>query len=236
MSTRVKNRSQEDLEAPIVKCDAEIWREQEKRVCDAFSKLCYSTGRGPETLFDHFLEYVLCQFTVSGKPLDWWNYTREETGLFLELFHTWVDAMQVVLETKPWYDFLGVLYETHVAGALRKRGGGQFFTPMNVCELMAAIVITGEGAGESISDPCCGSGRLLLAGISARKGKALANAKDLDRTCCLMTACNLLIHGFRGTVSWGNSLLNDTRETWRVNPLLGSDSMLGQLPHIIKET
>lgn len=46
-------------------------------------------------------------------------------------------------------------------------------------------------------------------------------AEDIDRTCCLMTVCNFLIHGCVGEVIWHDSLSPDTfYDGWKVNETL----------------
>ena len=45
--------------------------------------------------------------------------------------------------------------------------------------------------------------------------------EDIDRTCCLMTVCNFLIHGCVGEVIWHDSLNPDTYyDGWKVNERL----------------
>lgn len=51
-----------------------------------------------------------------------------------------------------------------------------------------------------MGDPTCGSGRLLLAYHARNPGNYLIG-EDINRTCCLMTVCNMLIHGCVGKSS-----------------------------------
>ena len=209
-----------------------------KQVIKAFNDLCQAVRRSADTVFDHWLEFILNGWQVEGEGLKWWNYTPEETMKYKVMYNVLLESMARILTVRDWYDFLGVIYENGVAGLYRKKGGGQFFTPIHVCDLMSKLAGPSKGKkDESICDPCCGSGRLLLAG-HAENPEAVVHATDLDRTCVLMTAVNLLLHGCRGTVVWGNSLVpDDVRETWYINPMLGNpDSPLGVLPHCYKET
>lgn len=207
-----------------------------KRLNTSFDRLCWSLCTNPDTVFDHFLEFIVNGFLVNGKGLPWWKYTPEQAARFREVFAVWVECSKEILQTRDWYDFLGYLYENAVAGIRRKQGNGQFFTPIHVVDLMAAITSIDKKPGEILSDPCCGSGRMLLAG-HATNPEIIVHGNDLDRTCCLMTVCNLLIHGCRGRVTWGNALVpNDIRQGWLVNPMLGqADSPLGDIPHIVLE-
>lgn len=65
---------------------------------------------------------------------------------------------------------------------------GQFFTPEPVVELMAAITMPDELPDTAlVSDPACGSGRMLIAGIR-RNRYATFLGTDTDLTCVHMTA------------------------------------------------
>lgn len=55
------------------------------------------------------------------------------------------------------YEYLMNMY----AGTAGKKGG-EFFTPQEVGELLAKIVIDGKQSVNKVYDPCCGSGGLLL--------------------------------------------------------------------------
>lgn len=208
-----------------------------KRLSNAFLDLCYKVGRGPETVFDHFLEFVIFGFSLNHGPLTSWPYTKDETVHFFKMFREWVKAMHEILESySEWFDFLGELYEYHVAGIRRKQGNGQFFTPFHIVDVMANVTQKESDKEEQIYDPCCGSGRTLLAAY-VKNTNAILYGKDLDRTCCMMTVCNFIIHGCRGRVEWGNSLLpDDIKECWITNPHLRDLSTpLGLVPHCVLE-
>ena len=195
--------------------DIESEQQLRKQVEKAFEELNNKLHGSAERTFDDLLEWIVNGFHIGGKGIGGWRYTPEQTAFFLDTFKALVSAMNAILKTRPWYDFLGNIYETFVAGILRKRGAGQFFTPMNVADCMAKIAKPENG--ESICDPCCGSGRMLLAAHAENPG-AVLYAQDLDRTCVMMTVVNFLLHGCRGRVVWGNSLTDESREVWVVNP------------------
>ena len=71
-----------------------------------------------------------------------------------------------------------------------------------------------------MGDPTCGSGRLLLAYHARNPGNYLIG-EDINRTCCLMTVCNMLIHGCVGEVICHDSLNpGNFVDGWKVNPML----------------
>ena len=209
-----------------------LQKDLEKKINDAFQELQYKTHQSPDTLFDHFLEFVIHGWAVNAKPLSWWKYNAEQNLLFKNVFTTWIEALNEALQVSPWYDFLGAIYETFIAGIRRRQGAGQFFTPQTICDMMAKMTSSSDQKQDTLADTCCGSGRMLLA-AHAENPSILFYGKDLDRTCCMMTVCNMLVHGCRGTVEWGNSLIpDDVMETWEVNPLLGTNTPFGVVPHI----
>ena len=124
----------------------------------------------------------------------------------------------------PWFFSKFPVNYFQIARHCSKRGQqylGQFFTPVSICELMVLCTRTEKGAtGKCISDPTCGSGRLLLAYQVHFPGNYLVG-EDISRTCCMMTVCNMLIHGCVGEVICHDSLMADKfTDGWKVNPTL----------------
>jgi type I restriction enzyme M protein len=89
--------------------------------------------------------------------------------------------------------------------------------------------------GQNVSDPCCGSGRFLLSYHANNPGNYLV-AEDIDRTCCLMTICNFLMHGAVGEVVHHNSLdPNSWFAGWVVNENLNNPTHKHfGIPHVRK--
>lgn len=177
-------------------------RPLEKLICD----FAYSNGYEPMSVFNDFLRYVTHGFSPGAPPVKDWKYKRQQNRFFMELFAGWIQLMQRELQTREWFDAFGDLFM-----ALSSRSGqqahGQFFTPVHICDLMVQCTGTDEKTtGKRMNDPTCGSGRLLLAYHVRNLGNYLV-AEDISRTCCLMTVCNMLIHGCVGEVIQHDSLL-----------------------------
>jgi type I restriction enzyme M protein len=185
------------------------------------------------TVFDDFLDYIMIGFTVDNS-MEWdKRYSDKENEIFYKLTREWTNIMnKKVVNDNDWFDALGTYYEAEIVSKLGRKGSGQFFTPHNVCTLMAEmnLGIKGKGPGLSINDPTCGSGRCLLAAHVLAPGNYMF-AEDLDLTCVKMTICNFLIHGVVGEVVWHNSLVpTDFFGAWRTNEFLNT---LG-IPHVQK--
>lgn len=115
-------------------------------------------------------------------------------------------------------DVLGDLFE----GAITRGEAGQFLTPEPICEMMARMNLSEERTGiegrKSVGDPCCGSGRMLVAAAEIQPNWHFVG-QDIDLRCVRMTAINLALRNRYGHAIWGNSLGVDQRlvyETGRV--------------------
>lgn len=147
------------------------------------------------------------------------RYTENERKVFPTLFLIMVDA----LEAEPMQDFLGEMF---MLLELSNHWKGQFFTPYDVCRMMAEMTMTDvsrhieEKGWVGICDPACGAGALLVAARNTlvfRKdpiGKlsfhqqVLFVAQDIDRTAALMCYLQLSLLGCAGYVTVGNTLTN----------------------------
>lgn len=194
-------------------------RELEKMM----SAFTYRNGLDISRVFDDFLTYIIHFFTPNAKPLEGWKYNKEQTSVFWEMLCEWIKIMDKQLIQNEWYDPFGNLYMAVVAGKSRKQGAGQFFTPNHLCDLMAEVSGGNEQiTGKYISDPACGSGRTLLSWHVKNIGNYLC-AEDIDRTCCMMTVCNFIIHGCVGEVIWHDSLAPDSFYAgWKINESLNA--------------
>lgn len=141
------------------------------------------------------------------------RYSKREQEGFPKLFALTVEA----LEAEPEQDFLGEMFMGLDFGNHWK---GQFFTPYNVCRLMADMALEGVEARiekrgwVGVCDPCCGAGALLIAArntmVRQKLGfrDALYVAQDIDRTAALMCYIQLSLLGCAGYVVVADSLLN----------------------------
>lgn len=161
-------------------------------------------GRSFDVLFNDFME------TALGMLCN--NPSEHQRGLLQKTFSdetrkaAFLEALKAYGEAAEGYhDPLGEMFMLRISHGQN----GQFFTPEHVCEFMAAIM---EPHGETLNDPCCGSGRLMLAGLKiAREGgnEPIIFANDLSYTCSQMCLMNLLFNSARGEVSCGDALRMD---------------------------
>ena len=199
-------------------------KESQTEFSKLFSKLCNT-----HSSWQVWADFVLMSATVISTALDQDSSTHEarerqylqtikqyketEQKVFPELFALMIEA----LEANPEQDFLGEIF---MGLNLGNHWKGQFFTPYNVCKMMAEITVTDleariEKKGwVGIHDPCCGAGALLIAArntmVRQKLGPrtALYVAQDVDRTAALMCYIQLSLLGCAGYVVVGDSLLN----------------------------
>ncbi len=147
------------------------------------------------------------------------QYTEEEQQIFIKMFASLING----LDNVQFNDVLGKVYEEL---NLSNKFKGQFFTPPHLCDLMAKITLDKDVKEQiknkgytSVSDPACGSGRLLysylkemyLNNIDYSK-KVYVEAQDVSELCCYMTYIQLSLYGANGKVVIGNTLSNEIRD------------------------
>lgn len=98
-------------------------------------------------------------------------------------------------------DPLGQLFMDKIT----KGQNGQYFTPGHICDLMAATTIGEMKDGQTVLDPACGSGRMLLAAAKINRHVLLYGA-DVDATCVKMAVANMLLNSLSGEIAHMDSL------------------------------
>ena len=194
-----------------------------KKFWKLFERLAYRHQYS--TVFEDYL--TMCLFNFSDDNPDFKadrdkrmkEYNKEEHQLFNELFFEMFQVYheQIITKGLAWYDFYGDLYQT-ISSTQKASALGQFFTPVAVVDMMVRMQNIQQGM--TVNDPCCGSGRMLLAAHVHSSGGCFVYGQDADLICCKMTVLNMFFHGCNGEVVWQNSLdLNDYRRGWRISPI-----------------
>lgn len=202
-----------------------------------FSSFVSKYGLEISKVFDDFLQYIIWAHTLPeyGKKIEGWSYTPSQSKEMYDMYCNLILAVKPEIDRHGWFDAFGFVYEDMIAGKFRRSNSGQFFTPPSICDLMTDINAPKEQriVGKTISDPTCGSGRNLLAFHAKHVGNYYV-AEDIDRTCCMMTVCNFIIHGVEGEVIWHNTLQPNTfYGGWKTNEQLNSlFSQYRGIPHV----
>jgi hypothetical protein len=186
----------------------QFFHKESNQLLDLMDRAAQRSRGSRSQVFEDFLEIGIC--TLSGGQMEEQylkivkRYVEGEPGkraidILAEMFGRLVAVME---ETRS--DILGDLF----MGSITYGEHGQFYTPESVTDLMAQIVNHDEPAGETVSDPCCGSGRMLLSAAKLNPNRRFYG-QDIDIRCVRMTAINLALHNLYGQVVWGNSLTKE---------------------------
>ena len=139
------------------------------------------------------------------------QYTKEQAEEFSKLL-----ALLVLGLEEKHQDFLGQVFSELNLGNSNK---GQFFTPYHVSKMMAEInFVDLEKEVDTkgfitLSEPCCGSGGMIIAYAETMKEKGYnyqhqlyVEAVDIDDICFKMTYIQLSLLGIPAKVIRGDSL------------------------------
>ena len=147
------------------------------------------------------------------------QYNKEQLEKHSELLFIVVEALE-----KKEQDILGQVFCNL---GLTNARTGQFFTPYNISEMMAQMVIGDTVLPDNkllrINEPCCGSGGMVIASIEVLKRRGFnyqQNAyfivNDIDARCARMAYIQLSLLAAPAVIWCGNTLTLETywsRET-----------------------
>ena len=128
-----------------------------------FNELSRTNDRS--IIWNNWLDYCininLMQTTSKYAPRDFYN--NEET--YFLMFVEWINELNNKLQNESYYDLIGTLYEENVQSKGKAKDFQQYFTPASVTELLSDLIIDEQKEYDKpfMSDPCCGSGRFMLA-------------------------------------------------------------------------
>ena len=108
-------------------------------------------------------------------------------------------------------DLLGDAYEYLMQHFATESGKskGQFYTPAEVSRVMAQVVGIGPETrqDQTIYDPACGSGSLLLKAADEAPGGITVYGQEMDNATWALARMNLILHGHETADLWrGNTL------------------------------
>lgn len=169
---------------------------------------------GISHVFSDFLEMTVCALSLGQMEDRYFEVIKRYNKDELQLFSSALAAVVIEMENdgQGLKDCFGDFFMEHISYGK----AGQFFTPENICDLMARVTGPIEN-GARIADCCCGSGRTLLAAAKLNRNARFYGA-DIDRTCAMMCLVNMCLNGLFGEVVCMDSLTNQFFSGWQVNP------------------
>lgn len=189
-----------------------------RKLTNLIQSFAQHNGKDTKQVLSDLLKFIIGNFNPCPEPNPYWKYTKEQNAEFHAMMLEYLRVMDEQLQKREWYDAWGDLFME-----LTPRGGyrGQFFTPADICDLMAECSIIDKepvankycgafGMRATVGDPTSGSARNLLAANAKflRNGwrKPYLIAEDIDLDCCRMSAVNMMMHGCFGEVICHNTL------------------------------
>lgn len=179
---------------------------------------------GRSKVFNNFLSAAICGYHQTNiqtqlKEKDEANetlymntisgYQKDEIQTFSRL----AGIFMLSVNEAPYSEILGEYFTIQIT----KGHNGQYFTPEPICTFMAQVQgEPGTIKGKNISDPSCGSGRMLLTFAKLNPDNYFYGS-DNDKTCAKMATLNFFINGLRGEVAWMNSLSMEWYGGWHIN-------------------
>lgn len=200
----------------------------EKELVAEIRKLAQTQGLNH--VFTTFLEIMATSFSAETDP-----YLSQERNRRYEELLTGMEpkdvssyarmcALMALAVHESWdapYDILGSIYHEL---QLNNKWNGQFFSPDNICRMIAMIVDptdeekVKQNETVTINEPACGSGVMILGTVWAMKQKhfdyqhkTLFIAQDIDIRCVWMAYIQLSLYQIPAVVIHGNTL---TLEEW----------------------
>jgi len=171
---------------------------------------------GVSSVFSDFLTLLVCAFSLGKKEDEYLatirRYEKPEAYRISEALATL--TIEMTGDGSGMIDVLGSYFEEHISHG----HNGQFFTPQNICDLMARMM-NPVSPLQRILDPACGSGRMLMA-MAKLNRYSLFYGADNDRNCAMMTVVNMTLNSIYGEVAWMNSLTNQFYSGWMIEPTI----------------
>lgn len=176
-------------------------------------------SRSVSTVFNDFLTLSCCSLAQTVYRNDnleqkYLNIIKTYTKGQAEEFSKLLAFLVLGLEQAP-QDFLGQIFMSLNLGS---QANGQYFTPYSVSKFMAEIIFTEIESFQNnqlitLSEPCCGSGALIIAFAQTLREHNInyqqnlfVEAIDISEMCFKMTYIQLSLLGISAKVVQGDSL------------------------------
>ncbi|MEM7146336.1 MAG: N-6 DNA methylase [Verrucomicrobiota bacterium] len=175
------------------------------------------------TVFSDFCRMAACALAANSREDEYFEaikpYSKDELKKFTQAMALLIAEM----EKSPFSDILGPYY-TEIAAHSSKQARGEFYTPPEICELMASIAVDIEatktkGLPISVNEPCCGSGGMVLALAKFFAPDSVdllrVTCQDINPVAVDMCYINTTLWGIPANIILGNTLHMTIDKSWR---------------------
>ena len=177
----------------------------------------------PATVFADFCTLCACAFAAGTREEEYLEvirpYSKEELNLLSQAMALLIQEM----EEKPFTDILGPYY-IEVASHSSKQARGEFYTPPELSKAMVKMIVDSKqtiekGRPITVSDPCCGSGGMVLALAEEFAPTSVdllrVTCQDINPVATNMCFINTTLWGIPAHVVQGDSLRMTVDRTWK---------------------
>lgn len=182
------------------------------------------------TVFADFCRISACALSAGAREEEYFevikSYSKDELELFSKAFALLIQET----ESKPFTDVLGTYY-LEIAAHSSKQARGEFYTPPEICEVMAKMTVDAHsvisrGKPITVSEPSCGAGNMVLA-LAKQFSPIIQEGKksyvDLLRVTCqdlnpvAVDSCfiNTTLYGIPAKMIWGDTLRMTVNNSWK---------------------
>lgn len=168
------------------------------------------------------------------------KYNREELEQLKNAFHCLISIMDVAFISEGPRDILGEIFHEL---ELHNKYKGQFFTPINISELMGTMAFGNDERSSikekgyfTVNEPACGSGVMVL-GLARVAAKNNVNyntqmcvlANDIDIKCTHIAYVQLSLYSIPAIVTHGDTIQVKEWSRW-YTPLYLFDNWAWKAP------
>ncbi len=179
------------------------------------------SGRSSSDVFSAFCRLAACALAAQTREAEYLEEAKRWKPDDLTDFSAAVGQLVVEMEKQPFTDLIGPHY-LELSSSSGRQARGEFYTPPEVCQLMAEITI-GEidDSDERVTllEPACGAGGMILAAgrVFSRTNsvhRMRVTAIDINPVACDMAYINTTLWGIPCRVLHGNALTNEFWHGW----------------------
>jgi len=176
----------------------------------------------PARVYRDAVRMVACALSMGTREAQYLECSRRYKKEELEVFPRAMAELTRAMEREPYTDLLGDPF-LELEGRSVKKGRGEFYTPQNICDMMAEMTVEGsleDGKIFTSSDPACGSGRMVLGLVKALEKRGIsplcaqATVQDLNSVAVDMAYINLTLWGVPTKAIWGDTIRLEEREVY----------------------
>jgi|TARA_B100001989_G_C24440593_1_gene413737 hypothetical protein len=173
------------------------------------------------SVFSDFCRIVACSLAVGTREDEYFDAIKGYSKSDLNQFAKALGLLVHEMESRPFEDVLGMFY-TEIHSAVTRNDRGEFYTPPAISSLMARLAFDPEKIKTdqtpfSISDPCCGSGGIILScaeAIAPHVYLMRATLQDISPVACDMAYINTTLWGIPAEIILGDTLKLECLDRW----------------------